>query len=99
LLVAKVRGHLAVCFHEEIVHALTRFVPDLFELLGGFINYRRYLGDLFRRQVQLRPIVVAHSFAHHSPMRLREEKMARVRRAKESTRHSAGDEDKDKTDD
>jgi hypothetical protein len=31
-------------------------------------------------------------------MRLREEKMARVRRAQESARHSARDEDKDETD-
>ena len=93
------RGHFAVRFGEEFVHTLTRFVPDLFELRGGFVDDRGYLGDLFRRQVQLRPIVVAHSLAHHSPMRLREEKMTRVRRAQEGAGHSAGDEDKDETDD
>jgi hypothetical protein len=33
-------GHFAVRFREEFVHALTRFVPDLFELCGGFVDDR-----------------------------------------------------------
>jgi len=99
LFVCKVRGHFPMRFRDRFVDASPGAPSNLFQLGSRFIEYRRYFGDLFRRQVQLRPKAVAHFFAHHSPMRRREEKMARVRRPKESARHSARDEDKDETDD
>jgi hypothetical protein len=99
LFLSEIGRHFPMRFRDRFVDASPGAPSNLFQLGGRFIEYRRYFGDLFRRQVQLRPKAVAHSFAHHSPMRLRKEKMARVRRPKESARHSAGDEDKDETGD
>jgi hypothetical protein len=99
LFLSEIGRHFPMRIRDRFVDASPGGPSNLFQLGSRFINDRRYFGDLFRRQIQLRPIAVAHSLADHSPMRLGEEKMARVRRAQESAGHSAGDKDKDETDD
>jgi hypothetical protein len=99
LFLSEIGRHFPMRFRESFADASPGGSSNLFQLGGCFIHDRRYFGDLFRRQVQLRPKAVAHPFAHHSPVGLGGEKMARVRRPKESAGHSAGDKDKDETDD
>jgi hypothetical protein len=99
LFVGKIGGHLLVRLRESFMHAPASVRSYLVELGRCFIDYRRYFRDLFQRQIQLPPKMVAHPLAHHSPMMPFEEHMTRVRRSQKGACHSPGDEDEDEPND
>src|SRR5437870_2197064 len=99
LFIRKMGGHLLVRLREGFMHAPASVPSYLFELSGCFIDYRRYFRDLFGRQIQLPPKMVAHPLAHHSPMMRFKEDTTRVGRPKEGACHSASDEDEDEAND
>ncbi len=99
LLVRKIGSHFPVRFRHDLVDAPAGVPSYFFQLRGHFIDDRRYFGDLFRRQAQFCPKPFPHPLTYHPSMVGREEEMPRVRRAQESARHSASEENQEKTGD
>jgi hypothetical protein len=99
LFVGKIGGHLLVRLREGFMHAPASVRSYLVELGRCFIDYRRYFRDLFQRQIQLPPKMVAHPLAHHSPMMPFKEHTTRVGRSQKGACHSPGDEDEDEPND
>jgi hypothetical protein len=95
LFVRKVCSHLLMRLVHDLVDTPASIAPHLPELRGRFIDYWRYFGDLFWRQMQLSTQPVSHSCGHHTGLMKLKEKMTRMYPTKKSTRHSTSDEDED----
>src|SRR6266478_3379268 len=93
LLVRQIRSHFAVCCRHDFVNTASGLFSYVCKLGCRFIDNWRYFGDLFWRQIQLCAESIPHSSSHQPGMMRFKEKMPRVHRAKESTRHPACDED------
>jgi len=93
LFVREVCSHLLVRLGHDLVDTPASITPHLLELRGRFIDYWRYFGDLFWRQMQLRAEPVSHSYSHQTGLMKLKEKMTRMYPTKKSTRHSTSDED------
>jgi hypothetical protein len=90
---------LAMCFVQDLTDTLAAVTSHLLELCGRSIEDRRYLGHLFRGQIEFSPEPLAHSVTNVSPMMMLEEEMPHVRCAKESARQSAGEKNQEETGD
>ena len=64
LLVGKTGSHFTMGFRHDFMDALASISSYLFQSRGGLIDDRRYLGDLFRRQVELAAEPLLHSNAY-----------------------------------
>jgi len=93
LFVREVCSHLLMRLVHDLVDTPAGIAPHLPELCGRFIDYWRYFGDLFWRQMQLSAEPVSHSCGHHTGLMKLKEKMPRMYPTKKSTRHSTSDED------
>jgi hypothetical protein len=96
LIVREISGHFAVCSDHDLVNTASGLFSYFCKLGGRFIDYWRYFGDLFWRQIQLCAEPIPHSDAHQFRMMKFKEKVSRMHRTKESTRHPTRDEDEDK---
>jgi hypothetical protein len=92
LIFREIGGHFAVRSDHDLVNAASGFFSNFCKLRGCFIDYWRYFGDLFRRQVQLCEKPVQHSDAHQPRMMKFKEKVSRMHCAKECTGHPTRDE-------
>jgi hypothetical protein len=95
LFVREVCSHLLVRLVHDLVDTPASIAPHLLELRGRFIDYWRYFGELFWRQMQFRAEPVSHSYGHQTGLMKLKKKMPRIYRTKKSTRHSTSDEDED----
>ena len=98
LFVREVYSHLLVRLVHDLVDTAASIAPNLPELCGRFIDYWRYFGDLFWRQMQLSAEPVSHSYGHQTGLMKLKEKVSRMHRTKESSGHPTRDEHEDKAD-
>jgi len=96
LLIGEIYSHLPMRFRHDLMDASACVSSYLFQLGGRLIDDRRYFGDLFRRQVELRPESFLHSSSYQFGMMKFKEKMPSVQSSKESAGDSAGDEHEEK---
>jgi hypothetical protein len=78
LLVSEIRSHFPMRFRHDFMDASACVSSYLFQLRGRLIDDRRYFGDLFRRQVELRAEPFLHPDAYQSGMMKFKEKMPSV---------------------
>jgi hypothetical protein len=91
LVVCEISSHFPVRVDHDFVNPTPGIVSDFCKLGGCFVDNRRYLGNLFRRQIQFRAEPVSHSYAHYSRLMKFKKKMPRVCRTKKSARHPTRD--------
>jgi len=99
LIVRKISGHFAVRFDHDLVNTAPGLSSYPCKVRGRFIDYWRYFGDLFWRQMQLSAEPVAHSYGHQTRLMNLKKKMPRICRTQKSTSHSTSDEDEDEAGD
>ena len=75
LLVREIGRHLSMRFVQDFTDTLAGVASHLLELRGRFIEDRRYLGHLFRGQIEFSPQPLAHFLTMVSAMMKLEEKM------------------------
>jgi hypothetical protein len=90
---------LSMRFVQDLTDTLAAVTSHLLELRGRCIEDRRYLGRLFRGQIEFSPEPLAHSLTDVSAMMMLEEEMPHVRCAQESARQSAGEKNQEETSD
>jgi hypothetical protein len=89
---------LSMRFVQDFTDTLAGVTSHLLELRGRSIENRRYLGHLFRGQIEFSPQPLAHSLTDVSAMMMLEE-MPHVRTAKESARQYSGEKNQEETGD
>jgi hypothetical protein len=99
LLVRESGRHLAMRFVQDFTDSLAGVTSHLLELRRRSIEDRRYLGHLFRGQIEFFPQPLAHPLADVAAMMKLEQTMPRVRCADENTRQSAGEKNQEETSD
>jgi hypothetical protein len=90
---------LSMRFVQDLTDTLASVTPHLLELRGSSIQNRRYVGYLFRCQIEFSPQPLAHSLTDVATMMKLEEKMSFVRCAHENTRQSAGEKNQEDSSD
>jgi hypothetical protein len=96
LLVGEIHSHFPMRFRHDLMDAPACVSSYLFQLGGRLIDDRRYFGDLFRRQLELRAKPFLHSNRYPFGMMKFKEKTPSVQSPKESAGDSPGDEHEDK---
>jgi hypothetical protein len=99
LFVRESRRDLSMRFVQDLTDTLAGVTSHLLELRGRSIDDRRYLGHLFRGQIEFSPQPLAHSLTDVAAMMKLEEKRPLVRCAHKNTRQSAGEKNQEETSD
>jgi hypothetical protein len=99
LLVRESGRDLAMRFVQDFTDPLAGVTSHLLELRGRSIDDRRYLGYLFRCQIEFSPQPLAHSLTDVAAMVRLKEKMWLVRCTHENPRQSAGEKNQEETSD
>jgi len=91
LFVCEIDGHLPVRLGNGLMNATGGLSPNVSELHRCFVDDRRNLGDLFRREVELGAEPFLHSRADQFRMMEPKEMMLRIHSPKKCAAHYTSD--------
>jgi hypothetical protein len=97
LSVREINSHLPVRLGDDLMHVPASIAPNVSQLRGGFIDNRRYFGDLFWRQVKLGTEPFFHSGADPFGTMKVKEKMPGIHSPKKRASDSPSNEHEDES--